>query len=933
MFEFMIITLFIILVIIQIFLIVNKASIIFYFLIFLPTLFMLFIIFDHDFLKKIKDKKQKSKKVKKIDNYFLNDVSEVKIINKYFLTVFILIILLLFISYFFKNSIPFIIQILFLVSGFFLWLSVKNKKNLNKNISEKNYEIYIVILLIITSSIIRFFYLGEKPEGINSDEELFANIGLVISSGGDPQTPFIGESDHQMGSPAYYLTGLFFKIFGVNLFSLRLFSNLSGIFSIITFYFFLRLFFNYQIAALASLLFCTNSVYIHVTRWMHIFSATPFFVWAGFLFLILGFKRNNLFFIILSGTLIGWSIYFYNSNKFLPVIFLLYIIYEILLNNKSDKKFYLKTIILFIVSFFIAFLPLFFYIINNFHTYFLHISGVKAKFNEILSKIPLYLGMLTYKGSSNPWLNLPNMPLLDKISSFLFLIGVPITFLTIKKRESFIAILLFVVGLIPAVFSNYWAEPNNQRGIIVFSSAFLFIAITINFLFSFWGKAGALIKYFMVILVLLSSINGVLTYFNRMLKNPDIIWSFSPYEYKIQKLYKENYKKYDIYFSKFFWGGNFGKRPFIGREIYFFNLPQPKLLDISFHSPVGLLMFNFKDKDVMLILEAFHLDIKNFLLKRFPNLTFEIIKNPYEMPKWEFDHYVLSPDVFNREILFVIVKIPRSDIENFKGLIFSSADGMVKQKLFLNGYDLKRSESGNIQGSIRIFEPGEYLFKFENFQIKTFKIDNKQIKIKEDISEPIKLYSGIHPLNIEIKKLNGNEKLFIKKIIKNISSEFNVVSPEMIITEILDCGFKGKIYKTRQENAELLWEEISPLIYNKWYETAIPGREDLGWNDSMRVIWESNLNIKKDGTYLFECPAPGGDLFIYINDDLVYKYKSSEGGRKFDFKWVDLNNGIYRFKLISDPFSIGTTNLLKVKIKENEKITILDDECLFKINR
>lgn len=219
----------------------------------------------------------------------------------------------------------------------------------------------LLFLIILLSSLLRFYKLGSIPPALYTDEiDQGYNAYSVMQNGKDEHGSFLPVSLRSFGDwkpPIQsYLMIPFIKLFGLNEISVRLPSVISGILSVILTYLLVRfLLHNSQSSSKTALL---AAFFTAISPW-HIFQSRCAMLvmialvcfQAGTLFFLIGKKKiyyafSAIFFVI--------SIYsYYGMRVIVPVFLMTLFIYYLL-----KKKITLQNLGIFILTAFFLMLPL-----------------------------------------------------------------------------------------------------------------------------------------------------------------------------------------------------------------------------------------------------------------------------------------------------------------------------------------------------------------------------------------------------------------------------------------------------------------------------------------------------------------------------------------------------------------------------------------------
>lgn len=786
--------------------------------------------------------------------------------------------------------------------------------------------LYLLVIFLFAFAN-RFYLLGEYPKGIIGESRLFLYKALEVASGTYPPSIYEPRNEWQVGTPIFYITAFFFKNFGVSLLSMEIFPALSAVAAVIFFYLFLRLNFTSNISVWGALVFAADHQFLHLSRYLHIFQITPMFVWGSFFLTAAGFKSRNRLLIILGGVAAGWGLYFYNANKLIPVLLSAYIAYELFARYREDKKIDVKNAVIEAALFFgallMAALPLLHFIVTRRAEYFSHIGDVTAKdWNFIRHNFMQYAGIFTVKASPFSSQNFANRPLLGFIYSFLFLVGFGRALATINKRESFIALMLLAAGIISGTFSVEIAGYIfTQRVMLAIAGSSLFIVIALSLFEGIIKKRKNPWLYAIFLLFFAVAIAvETRTYFVTMAKDPEIRLTSGVTEYDIGKIYRENRANYDTYLCQQFTGEPNYSNAFASAELYFVDkisgkltANYPPIMIKAQHSLDSLLLFAPSQKGVMLVTSSYYIGAHDFLKARFPGVVMERVKWDYGVVPQGSMSLARLPD-YIPDIELVVYKIPASDISSYLGLRFTHDNVTEPAPVRLDGTGPAFQQKGLLTGSIRVFEDGEYRFDFRDMNASAILINNRAVKPLA----PIKLYTGIYPIKIAVNSLTGKETMLAGRD----NGPVMQLNTGSLVNENRQNGLKGTYYNMTDN--KLIREEITPMVYQRWYLGAVRNRAD-----SMRVKWEGRISIGQDGETEFMIDGKSQKAEVFIDGKKVYSKAPVNGRDEEQLLPVKLSKGTHAIRVVAEVYGYGNWTILKYKIPgssefvpvENDKLT------------
>lgn len=193
---------------------------------------------------------------------------------------------------------------------------------------------FLLLLIFVLAFSLRFFFLGEIPEGLYSDEAAYGyNAFSILKTGKDEygaRFPLAFKSFGDYKAPLYfYFMVPFVWLFGLSEFSVRASSSTLGLLSIICTYFIVRHISKRESAALlSSFLLSISPMSLQFTRIGHENNLVVMLIALGILFFVFSFIKR--YFIIPFFITMALSIYTYHDAKVLApmLIIALFIAYR-----------------------------------------------------------------------------------------------------------------------------------------------------------------------------------------------------------------------------------------------------------------------------------------------------------------------------------------------------------------------------------------------------------------------------------------------------------------------------------------------------------------------------------------------------------------------------------------------------------------------------
>jgi len=183
-----------------------------------------------------------------------------------------------------------------------------------------------LLLIIVLAGILRLYALDKFPAGLNADEAAIGyNAYSLLETGKDEHGvswPLVFRSFDDYKPPLYfYLVLPFVKLFGLNIWSVRLPSAFLGIASVYLVYLFVSQLFSHKKGLLAALLLSLSPWHLHFSRGGWEANSASFFLLLGLWSFIKSLKTPKYFYLSIFSFLL--SLYTYHSMRLVsPLLFL-----------------------------------------------------------------------------------------------------------------------------------------------------------------------------------------------------------------------------------------------------------------------------------------------------------------------------------------------------------------------------------------------------------------------------------------------------------------------------------------------------------------------------------------------------------------------------------------------------------------------------------
>ncbi len=360
------------------------------------------------------------------------------------------------------------------------------------------WEWIVVIGILLIAAAFRLFALNDVPPGLHHDEVIIGQVAKDILRG-HLAIYFTAGYGHE---PMYhYIAAGMFAFIGANAFVLRLTSAFIALLGLAITYRFVRNILSPTIAigALA---------WMAVSLWPIFFSRvglrgillpaltvlTAHFVWKAFMEQGARSRGQGIKQVLLSGVLLGLTLYTYQASRVFPIVFGVWFIYlfvrhrfSSLIPHPSSLIPHPSSLVAFFAAALIVAAPLIVYLTIINPTAEQRISELSGPINqlregdphEVIQSTLNTLGMFTMRGDAVPIYNVADRPVFpEPIGAALFYLGLLISLWRWKQPAYALMLIWFFISLVPAMVTPF--SPNFVRTIAVWPVPFVFAGVAMH---------------------------------------------------------------------------------------------------------------------------------------------------------------------------------------------------------------------------------------------------------------------------------------------------------------------------------------------------------------------------------------------------------------------------------------------------------------------
>jgi 4-amino-4-deoxy-L-arabinose transferase-like glycosyltransferase len=437
-------------------------------------------------------------------------------------------------------------------------------------LTHKYFYIILAAAIVAIGLFARTYHLSSLPPGVYPDEAVNGTDAITANEIGDYRMFYTNNYGRE--GLFMNLIALGFKIFGVSVITLKMWSIFFGTLTVLSIILLAREFWSsWRAGLIAGFLYATSFWAINFSRISFRANMLPFVLVFSFYFLFRALRTEKYYDYILAGLFFGLGMHTYIAFRVAPAIFVVLFL-AFWITKKKFLRTYWKEISLFAASALLIALPMlltFYFHPEYFETRSESVSILSPKVNggRLAQALGISLaknfGMFNFEGDWNWRHNFPGQPQLEFFIGIFFLAGIIYLlgrffylfyrrFKNEERNEELVinALILswFFVMLLPALLT-YEGLPHSLRAIGSLPAAILIAAFAIEKTFVFLNhlktnKRSSFYPIFIISQIFLIAIiiwSGAVS-----LKRYFIDWAQMP---QIHAAFSRNFKNMALYLN------------------------------------------------------------------------------------------------------------------------------------------------------------------------------------------------------------------------------------------------------------------------------------------------------------------------------------------------------------------------------------------------
>ena len=752
------------------------------------------------------------------------------------------------------------------------------KKGDGQNEKWQVIEIIGFAAVLFLGGFLRFYKLTQMPYGFWYDEADDGLNALQIFS--DPKNIPVFASSTQLPAHLIYLIAFAIKLFGQNIFAVRLVSALFGVGTVAAAYLCGREMFSRRTGILLAFL-------LAVTRWDLVWShigmhgvTVPFFelLTIGLLLRALRLQRFRDY--LFAGLSLGFGLCFYVPFRLFPAIVVLLFALVWITHPDFVRK-YWRHILIFLFGAIVISVPITQFAVTHSEEFWGRMGHVSIfsgrSFEEglktVLKTTSEHLSMFNFKGDRNGRHNIPSQPMLDLVSGGLLILGIGVCLMRIKKPVSILALAWLLFMIVPGIFSLDFESPQSYRSIGSLPAACLLASLPLNALLeeqkgNLKQKQSLLVtSYISLVLIAIGGLN-VYNYFVRQANSSESWLAHSTPDTIITREMNRYDNKADYFVSAFYC--NTPTIRFLAPTITDYHC-------VETHATFPFLLDG--ERDAVFFFDLDRKPVYDQLKKYYPDAVYTEHKTP------------------GGSTALYEVFLTQADIQSLQGLTARYyADAEMSAEPFKTdvvrqlNVDWSASDPGrpafyaDISGLLFADVYGEYQFTISAPAASAIYLDDTLVVQGEGgvLTGSVELARGLHNIEIKADGTYGNLHVTWQK---PESEAGEIAASNLFLPPVTNNGLLGSYYPNAEWQGVPAIKQIDPFIHFYYHNLPLPR--------PYTVEWVGQINIEKAGTYEFGTEAIDTSQ-LYLDGVLVV---DNQTPNQYQGNQIEMSEGMHDLKL------------------------------------
>ena len=710
-----------------------------------------------------------------------------------------------------------------------------------------------VAAIIALAAGLRLYNLDDLPAGLWFDEA--DNVFHARQYANDPgQTPVFAPSTNL---PTLFLlpVAAIVKLAGVAVTTPRLVAVSFGLLGIVATFLFVRHAFTTSAALIAAAL-------VAVMRWdinwsrigMHGITGVLFASLTAWLTLraIHNGRTSDYAF---AGAALGLGMWFYASFRMFVLVVGFMLLLHMLVDRPRIRPYVANVVTMVLVALFIM-APVIQYAAGHPEEFFGRTEDTSLFSlipredwaDRLASSLVQHAFMFNRDGDPNPRHNLPEAPMLDRLTAALFVIG--FFFALTQWRNIALFTLPFWVFfmVLPGVLTVPWEAPQSLRSILVIPAVAALAAIVVDQLWRTWRdvswrRVSRLALPAVLALIGVVAYANVDLYFGDQADDPRVYAAFSTDETLVARSQIEQRRLgYSLWVSRQFLHGLTGTLLADHPKLEVLAAPETLPLDSTDVWHGAAAYFEPREMGFWEVMRAYY-----------PDAGFRAVAAPAGGEAIFYTGFASRQKLADRQGLDVVYFADGVKLEGRRDTVTDSV-------WWAESGPQEYPYSVRLEGALHIPEFGEYQFIIDSPDT-AMDLNGQRILDGDDTSGRVALAAGLHGLSISAQVEGPND--FVRVLWESTTGQLTEIPFSRLYRgSVRPLGLAGRFYSGKRSSGEPDSLEVTPSMDLFHYTPVIP--------EPYTAIWEGTVDVDAPGLRRFRTARTGsGEISLYVDDHLV----------------------------------------------------------------
>ncbi len=713
--------------------------------------------------------------------------------------------------------------------------------------------ILALIAILILAAGLRLYNLDDLPAGLWFDEA--DNLFQARNYARDPgQVPVYAPSTNL---PTIFLMPIaaVVKLAGVAITTPRLVAAAFGLLGIVATYLFVRHAFGTSAALIAAFL-------VAVMRWdlnwsrigMHGITGVLFAALTGWLTLR-AIRTGRASDYAFAGVSLGLGMWFYAPLRMFPLVVGFILLIHLLIARPNIRIYAANVATMAILALFVA-APVVQFAMDSTEQFFerteatslFNLTPREEWASQLRSSLVRHVFMFNVEGDPNPRHNLPNAPMLDRVTGALFLLG--FFFALIRWRRVALFTLPFWVFfmVLPGVLTVPWETPQSLRSILVIPAVAALAALVIDLLWRTWKDVPWRLVRRLALPAVLSLLAvaaylNVDLYFGDQANDPRVYAGFSTDETLMARSQIERQRLgYSLWVSRQFLFGLTSTLIANHPRVEVLKAPETLPLDSLLVWRGAAAYFEPRERGFWEAMKTYY-----------PDAQFSVVTAPAGGDPMYYTGFVSRDQLADRQGLDVIYIVDGNEVPGRRDAVTNST---WHPDAGPNEYPYQVT----LVGSLHVPQYGEYEFMLDSPHVVVH-LNGTRVLDSTSTTARLILATGLHTLSIAADVEGPDQSVRVLWTNEDGDPE-PIPFSRLYRGSVRPVGLAGRFFEGDRTSGVPDSMQITPSMALFHYSPVIP--------HPYTAVWEGTVQTDMPGPHRFKVSRThSGEIALYVNNRLV----------------------------------------------------------------